>query len=65
VPEQAHARASLQLRSGAKLYNGRHVLRSLRVDAGNQPISIAGITAVTQPYDGQFIQIDVVSIQPQ
>lgn len=31
-------------------------------DGVGSPISVSGVTVVSQPYDGQFIQMDVVSI---
>ena len=35
----------------------------LNIDANLQPVSITG-TTVTQPYNGQFIEMDVVSVEP-
>lgn len=37
----------------------------LNVDEGGTPIVIPGVVPAPQAYDGQFIQIDVVSMTPQ
>lgn len=43
--------------------NSKDNLEIKNIDANGQPISISG-TTVAQPYDGQFIEMDVVSVVP-
>jgi hypothetical protein len=37
-------------------------LEVANIDGSGNPITIPGVTAVTQPYDGQFVEMDVVSV---
>jgi hypothetical protein len=45
--------------------NGQDGLQWANDDADQQPITFSGVTTNPQPYDGQFAQLDVLSVEPR